>query len=83
MTPGQEAEACHSNEKIAASGHTSQGSCSEAAIIGSEEKEIGVTAMVTPILSLGFWGTQSDARYDCGHRSIQGFPLRGSCQSQD
>ena len=28
--------------------------------------EIGVTIAVTPILSLGFCGAKSDARYNCG-----------------
>ena len=29
---------------------------------------IGVTIAVTPILSLGFCGAKSDARYHCGHQ---------------
>ena len=31
--------------------------------------EIGVTIAVTPILSLGFCGAKSDARYNCGQGS--------------
>ena len=38
--------------------------------------EIGVTIAVTPILSLGFCGAKSDARYDCGQGKL--FPINSN-----
>jgi hypothetical protein len=38
--------------------------------------EIGVAIAVTPILSLGFCGAKSDARYDCGQRKL--FPINSN-----